>query len=84
MATRLLLLAAAGLLLAGVAGCGKQGDLARPAPLFGKAAASQDPSLQNRREEEGARITGPDNLGRPRDPGTAPPAAPVNVPPTER
>jgi hypothetical protein len=84
MSCRILLFAVmAPVLLGGLTACGKQGDLARPAPLFGKPAAVQDPSAQDRREEEGARINGADDLGRPRDPGAAPPtAAPVNVPPT--
>lgn len=86
MLSRFLLIAiAAPALLGGLSACGKQGDLARPAPLFGRAAPVEDESQRNRREEDGARITGADDLGRPNQPGTPPPAAaPVNVPPTDR
>ena len=91
MLSRFLLLAAAALALAA---CGKQGDLQRPAPLFGEARAVFPSDLErgapdeasteeNEREDQRSSTPSPNEETRPRDPNVPiQPAAPVNVPPT--
>ena len=90
MSTRLLLLGASGLLLAG---CGRLGDLQQPPPLFGERARAEYEAsrrgtpdetspAENAREDAGAPPT-PNERTRAPDRGeVGVPAAPVNIPPS--
>ena len=53
--TRIALVALAALLLAA---CGRQGDLARPGPLFGRGAAPAEPSAATQPAPEGDEVEG--------------------------
>ena len=91
MPHRLILLA---LLGAALAGCGKQGDLQRPEPLFGqpravlpddleRGAADETSQAENQDEDDESAIPDADDQTRPRNPQNPPSsAAPVNIPPT--
>jgi hypothetical protein len=91
MSFHFLLLAATALVLVG---CGKQGDLQRPAPLFGepravfpsdleRGAPDEASTEENEREDRRSSTPSPNEETRPRDPSVPlRPAAPVNVPPT--
>ena len=87
-------LSLAALAVVALAGCGKQGDLQRPARLFGEArvvlpsdrergAPDETSTRENQREDARSPIPAPNEETRPLERGVAPtPAAPVNVPPT--
>jgi predicted small lipoprotein YifL len=91
MLSRLFLLAA---VAAALAGCGKQGDLQRPGPLFGqpravlpsdleRGAPDETSEAENQDEDDQNPIPNQGEQTRPRDPNNPPsPAAPVNIPPT--
>jgi hypothetical protein len=91
MLSRLLILAA---FAAALTGCGKQGDLQRPGPLFGQPRAvlpsdlrqgmpDETSEAENQQEDRENTIPDADEQTRPRDPNNPPaPAAPVNIPPT--
>lgn len=92
MLSRLVLLTLAA---ASITGCGKQGDLLQPAPLFGEAAKAQykadrargitnsGPAAANREQDDASPVPGTGGPTRPGAPNNSDGAgAPVNVPPT--